>query len=99
MAKKSTLKRVTDTVKDAASAVVHAADARVVQPVGKALGLISRKSVKKKASNKPTRMTLTKSLGKKTGKKLKTESTKAKMNTSTKSGKVKSIRKSELRGR
>ena len=61
--------------------------------------LICRKPVKKKASNKPTRMTLTKSLGKKTGKKLKTESTKAKMNTSTKSGKVKSSRKSELRGR
>ena len=37
--KKSTVRQVTDAVKDAASSVAHAAQEHVIQPVGQALGL------------------------------------------------------------
>jgi hypothetical protein len=37
--KKSTVRQVTDAVKDAASSVAHAAQGHVVEPVGQALGL------------------------------------------------------------
>jgi hypothetical protein len=48
--KKSTVGSIGGAISDAASAVVGAADRNVVQPVGKALGLIDRKP--KKAAKK-----------------------------------------------
>jgi hypothetical protein len=41
--KKSTVAKVKEAVADAASAVVHAAEEKVIEPVGKALGLSGRK--------------------------------------------------------
>jgi hypothetical protein len=45
--KKSTVRQVTDAVKDAASSVAHAAQAHVIQPVGAALGLAGDKKDEK----------------------------------------------------
>jgi len=41
--KKSTVHKVTEAVKDAASSVAHAAQEHVIQPVGEALGLTGDK--------------------------------------------------------
>lgn len=50
MAKKSTLGKVREAVTDAAAAVAHAAEAHVVKPVGKALGLAGEKKPAAKKS-------------------------------------------------
>jgi hypothetical protein len=62
VAKKSTLRKVTETVKDAAAAVVHAAEDHVVQPVGKALGLVKEEPPKSKSAIKAARKQLVRSL-------------------------------------
>jgi hypothetical protein len=103
--KKSTLQKVTDTVKDAAAAVVHAADDHVVQPVGKALGLVKEEPPKSKSAIKAARKLMIQSLiAKKKGSRAvgmstRVESTKSKMNVPTSSGKVPSVRRGASKGR
>jgi hypothetical protein len=57
--KKSTVAKVKEVVADAASAVAHAAEAKVIEPVGKALGLTGGKKSKDSKSAAVRMMTRT----------------------------------------
>jgi hypothetical protein len=103
------MKRVTDGVKDAAVAVAHAADDHVVQPVGKALGLISPDKPRTRSSIKAARKLMAKPLGPKQEAKRKAkvantltgrpESAKSKLYTPTNSGRVPNVRRGASKGR
>jgi hypothetical protein len=109
MNKRNTLQRVTDTVKDAAVALAHAADDHVVQPVGKALGLISKDEPKTKSEIKAARNIMAKPLGARQESKRKSKAARtmtgpiekmnSKPNMPTNSGRGTTLRRGSSKGR